>query len=749
LVSVASATEAPPGPLLVQTKLEPPARRELVPRPELVERLAGGGPRRLTVLSAPAGWGKTTMLAAWAASDHRPFAWLSLDAGDSQVGRFWTYLVAALQSVEPGVGAQALGLVTAPGVDVEREALPVLLNDLAGLRKPIVLALDDYHLIRSSELHAQMAFFVERLPPNCEVAIATRAEPPLPLARMRVRGEALKVDAAQLRISPEETDALLNDLLRLELRPDQVQVLLRRTEGWAAGLYLAALSLRHQPDAGGFIDAFAGNDRHIVDYLGSEVLAGLPYDVREFLLRTSVLDRLSAPLCDALTGGQAAARLLPEIERSNLFLVPLDDRREWYRYHHLFAELLRLELTRVHPDAAPELHRRAAAWYLERGDPDRAIRHTIAAGDHHAAAELIAAHWTAWILERGEHGDVDAWLGALPRDVVRSDARLCVARMIVAQSTGKMEGAEEWVGAADAALGPDAGARLRTDVAAVRSAFYVIAGDAGTASAIAGPAIDRGARDSVWYPVAYGARAHARRWSGDPEGALEDFDGYVRESAARNQILSVISTTGSLALMHAEARRWREAQEAANRALEMTQHMLGEHWMMGNTHTALTLLHAHRGDKEAALAAGARAVELVRRGGVPGDRANTLLTVAALHHEAGDESEAVDLVEEARGILARCADPGSLIVERLERAERTLRPRSAIAAHEAEPGEELTDRELAVLRLMSTRLSQREIGHELYVSVNTVKTHSRNLFRKLGASGRDEAVARARKLGLL
>jgi LuxR family transcriptional regulator, maltose regulon positive regulatory protein len=720
-----------------------------VSRPELVERLAGGAPRRLTVVSAPAGWGKTTMLAAWAASDRRPFAWLSLDAGDSQIGRFWTYLVAALQSVEPGIGAQALGLVTAPGVDVEREALPVLLNDLADLRKSIVLALDDYHLIQSSELHAQMAFFVERLPSNCEVAIATRAEPPLPLARMRVRGEALELDAAQLRFSQDETDALLNDVLRLELRPEQVRVLLRRTEGWAAGLYLAALSLRHQPDAGGFIDAFAGDDRHIVDYLGSEVLAGLPSDVREFLLRTSVLDRLSAPLCDALTGTRAAARLLPEIERSNLFLVPLDERREWYRYHHLFAELLRLELARAHPEAAPGLHRRAAAWHLERGDPDRAIRHTIGAGDHDAAAELIAAHWTAWILERGAHGDVDAWLSALPQDVVRSDARLCVARMIVAQSTGRMEGAEEWVGAADAALGPDASARLRTDVAAVRSAFYVIAGDAGTASGIAGPAIDRGARDSVWYPVAYGARAHARRWSGDTDGALEDFDGYMRESAARNQILSVISTTGSLALMHAEAGRWREAQEAANRALEMTQHMLGEHWMMGNTHTALALLHAHRGDREAALAAGARAVELVRRGGVPGDRANTLLTVAALRHDAGDESEAVDLVEEARAILMPCADPGSLVVERLERAERTLRPRAAIAARDAGPGEELTDRELAVLRLMSTRRSQREIGRELYVSVNTVKTHSRNVFRKLRASGRQEAVERARELGLL
>jgi LuxR family maltose regulon positive regulatory protein len=703
-----------------------------------VERLATGPARRLTLISAPAGWGKSTLLAAWAGHDteRRPFAWLSLDARDGEGGRFWTYFVAALRTLDPRFGLAALELLTAPGVDMEREALPVLINEIEALPEPFVLVLDDYHAIGSPAIHAQLAYLLEHLPAACEVAIATRVEPQLPLARMRVRGELLEIEADELRFSAAESDALLNGLLRLGLGEEQVDLLRRRTEGWAAGLYLAALSLRHQDDAGRFISDFAGDDRHIVDYLGSEVLGGLSGDVRDFLLRTSILERLSVPICDAVTGGDAAAAALPEIERSNLFLIALDERREWYRYHHLFGELLRRELERAEPAVIPELHRRAAAWLLSHGDADGAIRHTIAAGDREQAAELVAEHWTAWLLERGDHGSIEAWLRALPGELVRADARLCVARVFAGHSTGRLNDLDPWLAAAQLSLEAHPDPVVGVDVAAARSSHAVLTGDAGAAIRLATPAIEAGDRRSLWYPVPFGARAHARRWSGDLEGALEDFDGYLRESAERNQILSVISTTGSLALVHAEAGRWGEAEAHAGRALEMTQHALGEHWMMGNAHTALALLNAERGDAEAALAAGERAVELVRRGGVPGDRANTLLTVAALRGDSG----AAELVREARELLEGCADPGSEVLERLRRAGRPSRPSE---------NPELTGRELAVLRLLASELSQREIGNELYVSLNTVKTHTRNVFRKLGVSTRGEAVARARESGLL
>ena len=748
---MASATEeVHPGPLLLQSKLQPPARRELVARPELVERLASRPPSRLTLISAPAGWGKTTLLAAWAAAEaeRRRFAWLSLDARDGEGGRFWTYVVAALRTLEPRFGLAALELLTAPGVDMEREAMPVLINEIEALQQPFVLALDDYHLIHSPAIHGQLAYLVEHLPAVCEIAMATRVQPPLPIARMRVRGELLEIQADALRFSAAETDALLNGLLQLDLEREQVESLSRRTEGWAAGLYLAALSLRHQEDAGGFIDDFAGDDRHIVDYLATEVLAGLPGDVRDFLLHTSILERLSVPLCDAVVGDRQAARILPEIERSNLFLIALDERREWYRYHHLFADLLRRELERGGPALAPELHRRAAAWFLSRGDADGAIRHTIAAGDHARAAELVAGHWTAWLLERGDHGSIDAWLGALPDQLVRSDARLCVARVFVGHSTGRLDGLGPWLEAADRALEANPDPVVSVDVAAAHSSHAILTGDAAAAIRVATPAMEQGDRRSLWYPVPFGARAHARRWSGDLEGALGDFDGYLRESAERNQILSVISTTGSLALVHAEAGRWREAEEHTKRALDMTQHALSEHWMMGNVHTALALLRAARGDHEAALAAGERALELARRGAVPGDRANTMLTVASLRAAAGHDDGARELRREARELLEACADPGREVLERLDRAERRGDRAPPPSAPVAE-APELSDRELAVLRLLASELSQREIGRELYVSLNTVKTHTRNIFRKLGVSTRAAAVERARALGLL
>jgi LuxR family transcriptional regulator, maltose regulon positive regulatory protein len=715
-----------------------------------MQSLASGHRRRLTVISAPAGWGKTTVLAAWAASEleERPFAWLSLESRDAEAGRFWTYVVAAMRTVVPDFGMAALELLTAPGVDMEREALPVLVNELAALPEPIVLALDDYHLIESRRIQAEVAFLVEHLPPAFEVALTTRVEPALPLARMRVRRELLEIDAGQLRFSSQESRELLNDLLGLDLPPDQVAAISRRTEGWAAGLCLAALSLPHQSDAAGFVDAFAGDHRHVVDYLGSEVLGGVTEEVREFLLRTSILERLCAPLCDALTGAGTAARLLPQIERSNLFLVPLDERRGWYRYHHLFGELLRRELERTHPSLSSELHRRAAGWFLAAGDADRAIRHTIAAGDHEPAAELVAEHWTAWLLERGEHGSIDAWLRALPRELIRSDPRLCVARVFVDSSLGDMRASGPWLEAADQALGTDADPRVRTDVAAADSSYRILSGDVAGAIKVATPAIEHGDPRSLWYPVPFGARAHARRWSGDVDGALEDFDAYMRESAKRNQILSVISSTGSVALIHAEAGRWRAAEEHAERALEMTQHALSEHWMMTDTHLALALVRVAHGDTPAALAAGDRAVELARRGTVPGDRANALLTVASLNGNSGHADKARDLLREARELLDRSPDPGSLVVERLAQAERRIARRQS-GPQRARERPDLSERELAVLRLMASPLTQREISRELYVSLNTVKTHTRHIFRKLGVSARNDAVARARELDLL
>ena len=338
------------GAVVLETKLTPPpTRAEYVARAELVERLRDGAERALTVVAAPPGFGKTTLLAAWLAEADR-VAWLSLDEDDNDPARFFIYAVAALRTVEPELGAQALAAHRTPGAGLVDVVLPILLNELAAQERGLTLVLDDYHLITNGEIHEALAYLVERVPSSFRLVLATREDPPLPLGRLRARGQLAELRADELRFGDEETSAFLNDALGLGLSLQDIERLQMRTEGWPAALYLAALSLRGRPDPSSLIDAFAGDDRHVVDYLSGEVLAGLPADLRSFLLRTSILTRLCGPLCDAVTETDGSDRILDELERSNLLLVPLDSKRRWYRYHQLFAELLRHELQRTEPD---------------------------------------------------------------------------------------------------------------------------------------------------------------------------------------------------------------------------------------------------------------------------------------------------------------------------------------------------------------------------------------------------------------
>ena len=334
--------------VLVATKVHVPAiGGELVHRAALLEVLSAGRRRKLTLLSAPAGWGKTTLLAQWAlgAGEDQRFGWLSLDRSDNDPVWFWMYVVAALQRVSAGVGTRAVELL-AMGADPVQVVLPTLLNDLDTIASQTVLIVDDYHLVLNRAVHEQVAFFIGRMPANFHLVLATRSDPMLPLARLRARGDLVEMRSDDLRFGVIEAEHLLNDVLGLELAETDIELLHRRTEGWAAGLYLAALSLAGCPDAAAFIRTFAGDNRHIADYLMCEVLEGQPPQMRSFLLRTSVLGRLSGALCDAMLQTCGSASVLETIERDNLFVVPLDMSRRWYRYHHLFAELLRAELAR-------------------------------------------------------------------------------------------------------------------------------------------------------------------------------------------------------------------------------------------------------------------------------------------------------------------------------------------------------------------------------------------------------------------
>jgi LuxR family transcriptional regulator, maltose regulon positive regulatory protein len=725
LLQVQTAETAAPF-VLLGTKLNPPAgARRRVTRQPLVDRLVGAGPRRLTLVSAPPGWGKTTLLAEWAddSREQRPFAWLTLDRADNDPVRFWGYVIEALRTCEPSIGDASLSALGVSGTAPVEVVLPTLINELAGLDRRLVLALEDYHLITSAEIHEGMGFLVERLPSTLEIVIATRLDPPLPLARLRSRGEMVEVRADELRFDVEEAGELLRFTLGEGLSDDDVVRLVARTEGWAAGLYLAALSLSGRDDASSFIHAFAGDDRHIVDYLGGEVLDGLGDETRRFLLRTSILERLSAPLCDHVLGSGDAADRLREIERANLFLVPLDARREWYRYHHLFADLLRHELERLEPGAVQGLHARATGWLGARGEVDEAIRHALAAGDAEAAARLVTAMWRV-PFNRGELATVDRWLDDLPETLVRATPDLCLARAWVLMDRGRPLEAERWL----------AGAESQPEGSVLHAVLCFKLGKLGHAEAIARDAVTTAPVESpLGRPVAHCILGIALYYRGDLPAAEAALLDAARLAAAGENQLARIYALGYLGLVRLEGGDEPGAGSSTREALEhAARPPAAEHFVAAMAHLAHGLLVAETDPL-------VHAVALARRGAAP-------LEIAAALLALGEARRDPATLIEARQLLGGCEDPGRL-PQLIGDAEVRLKgrrpgPRRRIAG-------DLSDRELAVLRLLPGDASLREIGASLYLSLNTVKSHSRSIYRKLGVASREEAVARARELRLL
>ena len=738
-------------PDLVWTKLSPPASREgLVPRAGARSLLQAGLQARLCLLSASAGAGKTMLLTQWCAvAGTGRVAWVSLDEGDNDPPRFWTYVLEALRTVEASVGTAALEALRRTRANLLRVVLPSLLNDLRAVGQPLVLVLDDYHLVTNATCQQTLAFFVDHLPAGVHVVLSTRTDPPLPLARMRARGELVEVREAVLRFTDQEASALLNDAMGLRLATQDVERLVERTEGWAAGLVLAGLSLRGRPDPSAFVASFHGDHRHVADYLGAEVLERQPEQVRRFLLRTSVLERLSGPLCDAVLETQGSAGLLRELEGSNLFLVSLDDRRQWYRYHHLFGELLRLELGRRDPGLLAVLHRRAAAWHRAAGNVEEAIGHTTAAGDFTEAGALIARHWlTYW--RRGRLATVTRWLDGLPEAAITGDPPVA----FVAAWIGGFAGAskqqtqtrlaavevDSWEGAL-----PDGISSLGFGAALARA--VLLYDDVGGSVRAARRALElAGSEPSLSFWMAQAALGHALYLSGQPAQAQPRLEELIRRVSPSVQPYAVITALAVLSLLAGDQNDDHTAAALARRAAAAVEtHGLGAEPLCAIVHMAVGRSLLRQGELAEAEEQLERALELLGIDSMLVQRTHALLLLASVRHARGDLPGARALVEQARELLEEFTDPGSLPTL-LERTDITLGSRPRRPAKRAEP---LTERELAVLRLLPARLSKREIGRELYVSVNTVSTHVQGIYRKLGVTTRTEAVARARQLDLI
>lgn len=482
---------------VLSTKLRVPRiRADRLDRRRLIQRLEEASDRELILISAPPGFGKSTLLAAWARSTQRPVAWVSLDSDDNDPSRFWRCVVASVDRAHRGLQEHLLPLLDA-GQPLAAEAVAAaLVNELAARQAhPLSLVLDDYHALESPSIHEGLAFLLDHMPNDLQLILAGRGNPPLPLALMRSRGQLMELRADDLRFTREEAASLLLDAWGLDLAQASVEALAEKTEGWATGLQLAAVSIRGSADPLEFVAGFTGSHRHVLDYLTEEVLERQPDQIRAFLLETSILERLSGALCDAVTGRSDGRQLLEQIERANLFLVALDDERRWYRYHRLFGELLRARLDESNPGRARELHRRAAAWCDEHGLIDDAVRHALAGGDSRMAAAIVEQHVDE-VLGRGEGATLRRWLSALPPALVRSRPGISLVQAIAAFNAGQLGSAESLLDGAEHALAsagsepePAAGApesplaNVRATIESVRASLATARGRPEMASA--------------------------------------------------------------------------------------------------------------------------------------------------------------------------------------------------------------------------------------------------------------------------
>jgi LuxR family transcriptional regulator, maltose regulon positive regulatory protein len=653
------------GPLL-ETKFHIPRRRpSLVSRPRLTDRLSRGGQAALTLVSAPAGFGKTTLLTEWLAEwlaaappEARSAAWLSLDPRDNDPALFWRYLVAALDAAAPGVGSRAIALLESS--QPTEAVLATLLNDLSAVPNDVVLVLDDFHVVDAAEVRDGMAFLLQHLPPRMHLVLAARADPSLPLARLRGCGELVEVRAADLRFTPDEAAAYLNGAMGLTLTPRDVEALEERTEGWIAALQLAALSMRGRDDVAGFIAGFAGDDRYIVDYLAEEVLQRQPEQVRGFLLQTSILTRLSGSLCDAVTGEDDGKVTLEALDRGNLFLVPLDDRRRWYRYHHLFGDVLQAHLLDEQPERVRALHLRASAWHEQHGERAEAIDHALAGEDFDRSADLIERAIPDLRRNRQE-ATLRSWLEALPDELFRVRPVLNMGLVASLMARGDVEGVEERLRQAEQWLETTPGQvsemvvvdeaafrKLPTAIWMYRAGTALVRGDVAGTMTHARRALDLAEEDDDLARGAPAALLGLAHWtSGDltvSSRLYVDAMACLERAGYHSDVLG-----GSIALadMRLAQGRLRDAMSIFERGLRRAEQSRPVLRGAADMHVGLSQLLRERDELDGARQHLQASSELGEHAGLPQNRYRWRVAMARIREADGDLAGALELLDEA------------------------------------------------------------------------------------------------------
>ncbi len=644
---------------LVSTKLRPPeARPKLVARPRLTEKLERELWRRFTLVSAPAGFGKTTLLVEWLKGrtvGGRLGAWVSLDEGDNDPVRFLSYLVAALGTVEEGFGESILAALRSPEPPRIEALTGALANEMAALPGELDLILDDYHLIDSESVHRIVSFLLEHLPEGMRLVVSSRIDPPLPLSRLRARDQIIELNAAELSFTQEEAAAFLKGVMGLDLSAEDVAKLEERTEGWIAGLQLAALSMRDREDIFGFVESFSGSHRDVLDFLAEEVLERQPTHVRDFLLKTSILDNLTGPLCDAVTGRSDGQRLLERLERENLFVVALDDERRWYRYHHLFADFLRGRLGRESPERVGELHLDASAWNEQNGGLSSAIEHALSAPDHDLAARLIE-EGVEGAVERGEGTTALRWLEALPDEAKRHRPRLFAEHAVALVITGRPNDAEPLLKEAERVAGEATTEENRRFLlgfaSAIRSWRARLRGDAPEAVELARRALslvpDGEASVRNYAAVRLG---DALRAVGDLAAAGEAYAEAAEIGRAAGHVYGRLAGVVLHARVRAERGRLREADEAFRRARRLlTEGDFELSPAAGVVHIGMADLRYERDDLDGAERELEWGVKLAERTGDVSTLVWGSVTLSRTRRARGDEESAIEMARRAERV---------------------------------------------------------------------------------------------------
>jgi LuxR family transcriptional regulator, maltose regulon positive regulatory protein len=665
--SHASMPEKKEQPILATKLYVPSCRPKVVLRPRLIEQLNAGMQHKLSVVMAPAGFGKTTLVCEWIAGCDRQTAWLSLDEGDCELGRFLAHLIATIQTIAPEIGESAIALLSSAQSPATESILTILLNDIVTL-SDFNLVLDDYHAVNSEPVDDALTFLLDHLPPQMHVVITTREDPRLPLPRLRARGQLTEIRAADLRFTSDEAATFLSDVMSLDLSAKDVETLEARTEGWIAGLQLAALSMQGREDIPGFIKTFAGHDRYIVDYLVEEVLQRQPEHIRTFLLQTSILDRLSGPLCDAVTGQKDSKKILEALERGNLFVVPLDDIRHWFRYHHLFADVLRAHLIEEQSDQVSLLNLRASAWYEHNDSAANAIRHAIAAKDFERAAALIELAYP----EMNKTFQPAVWLGwvkMLPEEVIHHRPVLSVDYAWALLDIGEMEAsesrlldAEKWLESA-----PDKGKQapasstemvvvdheqflsLPATIAIARTYRAQVLGDAAATVKYAQQALDFLPEDDHIQRGQVASIQGLAYWTnGDLEAAHRNLSSFMTSMRSAGNISFAISPTHVLAYIRIAQGRLHEAINIYEQSLQLAKDH-GASVLPGTAELYLGLgeLYHEQGNLDAATEYFLKSEELGEPAGLPDWRVHLSVSQARLKMAHGDMDGALGLLDEA------------------------------------------------------------------------------------------------------